>query len=267
MRAPSYRTCLLVFSLGLMTPLLGRAETPSQVHQRLEQYRQLDAEAARKKTAQKAEAERRREQTREWQEKRRREEYARRWRCYGDVEIDVLLWRQQKDETWVTASKPASGFIDCPGSDKYPAVVLFGDSLVKIAQRYNLTISELLRLNPGLEAARLVVGTQIRLAQSSPERSRVILRLSPTASVEPRRFKDSVGRLVQDGVLSLDEAGKMLGRRLSSDSLIGVNCTSLMINRKPAYESWGSWIRPEQGSADEHLVIDRCAAETRMTQP
>jgi murein DD-endopeptidase MepM/ murein hydrolase activator NlpD len=61
-------------------------------------------------------------------------------------------------------------------------VVRFGDSLVKIAQRYNLTISELLRLNPGLEAARLVVGTQIRLAQSSPGRSRMILGLKPSAS-------------------------------------------------------------------------------------
>ena len=63
-----------------------------------------------------------------------------------------------------------------------PAVVRFGDNLVKIAQRYNLTISELLRLNPGLEAARLVVGTQIRLAQSSPSRSRMILGLKPSAS-------------------------------------------------------------------------------------
>ena len=63
-----------------------------------------------------------------------------------------------------------------------PAVVRFGDSLVKIAQRYNLTISELLSLNPGLEAARLVVGTQIRLAQSSPGRTRMILGLKPSAS-------------------------------------------------------------------------------------
>jgi hypothetical protein len=79
----------------------------------LEQYRQLDAEAARKKAAQKAEAERMREQTREWQEKRRREEYARRWRCYGDVEIDVLKWRQQKDGTWVTDFKELAPSRNC----------------------------------------------------------------------------------------------------------------------------------------------------------
>ena len=63
-----------------------------------------------------------------------------------------------------------------------PARIRFGDSLAKIAQRYNLTIAELLRLNPGLEAARLVVGTQVRLAQSSPSRSRIILGLKPSAS-------------------------------------------------------------------------------------
>ena len=42
-------------------------------------------------------------------------------------------------------------------------------------------------------------------------------------------------------------------------SLLGVNCTSLMVNRKPAYKSWGQWIRPAAGSAAEQLVIDRCA--------
>ena len=63
-----------------------------------------------------------------------------------------------------------------------PARIKLGDSLSKVAQRYNLTIAELLRLNPGLEAARLVVGTQVRLAQSSPGRSRMILGLKPTAS-------------------------------------------------------------------------------------
>ena len=62
------------------------------------------------------------------------------------------------------------------------ARVRFGDNLVKIAQRYNLTLAELLRLNPGLEAARLVVGTQIRTAQSNPNRSRMILGLKPSAS-------------------------------------------------------------------------------------
>jgi murein DD-endopeptidase MepM/ murein hydrolase activator NlpD len=62
------------------------------------------------------------------------------------------------------------------------AVVRFGDTLVKIAQRYGMTISELLQLNPGLDTARLVVGSQVRVAQSAPGRSRLLLGLKPVAS-------------------------------------------------------------------------------------
>ncbi|MCP9911234.1 LysM peptidoglycan-binding domain-containing protein [Cyanobium sp. BA20m-p-22] len=62
------------------------------------------------------------------------------------------------------------------------AVVRFGDTVVKIAQRYGLTLQELLRLNPGLETARLVVGSQVRLAQASSGRTRMVLGLKPTTS-------------------------------------------------------------------------------------
>ena len=62
------------------------------------------------------------------------------------------------------------------------AVVRFGDTVVKIAQRHGLTLQELLRLNPGLETARLVVGSQIRLSESSPGRTRMVLGLKPTSS-------------------------------------------------------------------------------------
>jgi LysM repeat protein len=62
------------------------------------------------------------------------------------------------------------------------AVVRFGDTLLKISQRYGITISELLRLNPGLDTARLVVGSQIQVARSSPGRSRMLLGLSPVGS-------------------------------------------------------------------------------------
>lgn len=57
-----------------------------------------------------------------------------------------------------------------------------GDNLRKVAQRYGLTPKEILRFNPGLEAARLVVGSQIRLAQSAPGRSRMVLGLNPVGS-------------------------------------------------------------------------------------
>ncbi|MFZ0408598.1 MAG: LysM domain-containing protein [Cyanobium sp.] len=46
-------------------------------------------------------------------------------------------------------------------------VVRLGDTLMMLAHRYGLTLAELLRFNPGLETARLVVGSQVRLSQSS----------------------------------------------------------------------------------------------------
>ena len=61
-------------------------------------------------------------------------------------------------------------------------VVRFGDTLVKLAQRYGLTLQELLRLNPGIETARLVAGTQIRLVHSAPGRTRMVLGLKPNTS-------------------------------------------------------------------------------------
>ena len=61
-------------------------------------------------------------------------------------------------------------------------VVRFGDTVFNIAQRYGLTLAELLRLNPGLETARLVVGSPIRVAQSSSLRPRMVLGLRPVGS-------------------------------------------------------------------------------------
>jgi murein DD-endopeptidase MepM/ murein hydrolase activator NlpD len=61
-------------------------------------------------------------------------------------------------------------------------VVRFGDTLLKIAQRYGMTIAELLRLNPGLETASLVVGSQVRVAQSSPSGGRMLLAIKPVGS-------------------------------------------------------------------------------------
>ncbi|MEB3234050.1 MAG: M23 family metallopeptidase [Cyanobacteriota bacterium] len=61
-------------------------------------------------------------------------------------------------------------------------VVRFGDSLRKIAKRYGMTLQELLRQNPGIETARLVVGAPIKVVQSSPARPRLLLGLKPTGS-------------------------------------------------------------------------------------
>ena len=214
-----YRPILAALLLMVLAaPLQGLGETPEEVQQRLELYRQRDAEAAREKARQEAEAVLRREQTRQWQERRRLEEYARRWKPYGCWEVDVLSWRQQKDGTWVTEFKEAPTPLET-------AEVRFGDTLAKIANRYNLTIRELLSLNPGLEAARLVVGMTIQLPRSTPCSSLPILSPTPIQG-----------------------------------ALIGVSCTSLMVNRNFTGQDWGSWMRPEEGSYDEKLVVDRCAA-------
>lgn len=61
-------------------------------------------------------------------------------------------------------------------------VVKLGDTLRKIALRYGLTLQELLRQNPGIETARLVVGAPIRVVQSAPARQRLLLGLKPTGS-------------------------------------------------------------------------------------
>ena len=148
------------------------------------------------------------------------------------------------------------------------AAVRFGDTLAKIAHRYGLTLHELLRLNPGLETARLVVGSQVRLAGSTtggvtwpelPGFDKPKLSNRP-----PTRFDASLDSLVRDGVVSAEERDLILGM---SKSLIGVSCTSLMVNRKPANNGWLKWVRPAAGSPDEQLVIDRCAAPTRLATP
>jgi LysM repeat protein len=61
-------------------------------------------------------------------------------------------------------------------------VVRLGDTLFKIAQRYGTSMQEILRLNPGLDTAQLVAGTEIQLVQAAPPRPRVILGLRPSTS-------------------------------------------------------------------------------------
>jgi murein DD-endopeptidase MepM/ murein hydrolase activator NlpD len=61
-------------------------------------------------------------------------------------------------------------------------VVRFGDTLSRIANRYGLSLPELLRLNPGLDAARLVVGTQLRVNPTAPARARSLLAVKPLTS-------------------------------------------------------------------------------------
>lgn len=57
--------------------------------------------------------------------------------------------------------------------------VLLGDTLLKIAQRYGTSMKEILRLNPGLDKAKLVAGTQFDLPQSAH------LRPGPAPGLRP----------------------------------------------------------------------------------
>lgn len=61
-------------------------------------------------------------------------------------------------------------------------VVRLGDTLRKIALRYGVTLQQLLQLNPGLDTARLVVGSEIAVGQAAPARPRLILGIRPSSS-------------------------------------------------------------------------------------
>jgi murein DD-endopeptidase MepM/ murein hydrolase activator NlpD len=82
----------------------------------------------------------------------------------------------------VASLDPSTGQSTGSTASTGSTIVRFGDTLLKIAERYGLTLSELLHLNPGLETARLVVGSQVRVAQSGPVRTRSLLAVKPLTS-------------------------------------------------------------------------------------
>lgn len=61
-------------------------------------------------------------------------------------------------------------------------VVKLGDTLIKIAQRYGISLAELIQLNPSLKTAQLVVGSQVRLAYASSVRTQALIGVKPTGS-------------------------------------------------------------------------------------
>jgi LysM repeat protein len=61
-------------------------------------------------------------------------------------------------------------------------LVRSGDTVLSVAQRYGMTVSDLLRLNPGVEMASLTPGIQLRVAPSAPMRAHMLLALRPTGS-------------------------------------------------------------------------------------
>jgi murein DD-endopeptidase MepM/ murein hydrolase activator NlpD len=72
--------------------------------------------------------------------------------------------------------------LQAPPPVQATGVVRLGDTVMKIAQRYGLTMAELLRLNPGLQTARLVAGNEVQLVQAAPVRQRAVLGLKPSTS-------------------------------------------------------------------------------------
>lgn len=61
-------------------------------------------------------------------------------------------------------------------------LVRSGDTVLSVAQRYGMTVSDLLRLNPGVEMASLTPGIQLRVAPSAPMRAHMLLALRPAGS-------------------------------------------------------------------------------------
>ena len=93
-----------------------------------------------------------------------------------------------------------------------PAVRL-GDTIKKIAQRYGVTLQQLLQLNPGLDTAKLVVGSESSNFQPAPSRSGPPDPLRPDpaqlSSKPPARFDASLDALVVDGVLMPSECDRI----------------------------------------------------------
>ena len=64
-----------------------------------------------------------------------------------------------------------------------PGVVRFGDTVEGIAQRYKLSVDQLMRLNPELQQAPLIVGRRLRVQSSAPApRVHSLLSLRPSSS-------------------------------------------------------------------------------------
>lgn len=80
-------------------------------------------------------------------------------------------------------SAPPQALAEPTNAATQKGVVRFGDTLEGIAQRYNLSVDQLTRLNPELQQAPLVVGRRLRI-ESAPSGPRVhtLLSLRPSTS-------------------------------------------------------------------------------------
>lgn len=310
--------CSLSLLVLTMAPYSVFAETPEQLRQRLELYRQQEAEAAKRAADRAAADAERRRQTQERVLSDRAETYARTWKRYGNWEINFLNWRQLSNGSWVTNAQlvpvtpdrvwvkvrqsisvkslstylhlsenklaklnnvtighvflqgdwvaipiqqslqlkyimalDASELRHSPSLDKLAplesqGVVRLGDTLLKLSERYGLTLQELLHLNPGFTNTRLVAGTPVQLVQATPSRSRMGISRKHSTSLS------TTGHTVSPS------ASNNSATQPEISSQVAVNCGSLTVNTRLPDKEWSSWTRPKAGDAFEQLLIDRC---------
>ena len=233
MLQPLVRILAAVFLL-IAAQSAGQVETPEEVQQRLELYRQVEAER-----------ERQRQETLEWQERRRAEDYARKWKRYGTDEINVLSWMRQVDGSWVADAKLNSNSQQnrsTPLASVLPAAPpqaplrpTLDQSGGVAPRRFDQSHDDLVRegmVSP-MDRARLQGGggTMQPLDVSAHQRA---WRTGQLSSQECRSGVD-----IRWGALG--RAGMPISSQSAPSSVeqIAVNCTSLMVNRKVAYEDWG----------------------------
>lgn len=88
---------------------------------------------------------------------------------------------RSSDETMFSAQPSTATTGD--GVNTAAGVVRFGDTLEGIAQRYNLSVDQLMRLNPELSQSPLIVGRRLRVQTDAPTpRVHSLISLKPSAS-------------------------------------------------------------------------------------
>jgi murein DD-endopeptidase MepM/ murein hydrolase activator NlpD len=96
--------------------------------------------------------------------------YAQEWVAFPSKSQDSLRLAAAVDDSELRRSQPQRSII-----------AKVGDNLAKIAHRYEIPVSDLARLNPGLNPiARIAVDTPIRLLQ--PVRARIPFAITPSGS-------------------------------------------------------------------------------------
>ena len=101
------------------------------------------------------------------------------WLIVPAKQASRTKWVGALDSTELRRSPPLQ---ELPPLEDGGPVVRLGDTVKKVAQRYGMTLQQLIQLNPGLDTAKLAVGSQINVAQASGNRPRLLLGISPTGS-------------------------------------------------------------------------------------